>query len=228
MILKNKKKSNAVRKSNINYLEIYQKIVTNIEFADFSDELKVLNITSTQAGEGKSTVSLNLAAVFASKYNRVLLIDCDLRKPVLHRRLKVSNQKGISNLLKDYSERTNVFDYCHKVTGKNTEGLLYVMTSGSKVPNPQALLGSNKFKELIKEVKKEFDLIIIDCPPVGIVSDASYVSNISDGTIFVVSSKDTNKEDAKQALTTLQRNGAKVLGSVLTKTDVETKSYGYY
>lgn len=214
------------------YSEIYRQLRTNIEFSSFEDEGKIINVTSTNPGEGKSSVASNLAIICSDKYEKVLLIDCDLRKPTQHKRFKITNKIGLSNLLKDKHEIINPDDnYYFKrfKNEKNEEGHLYILTCGSKVPNPAELLASKKFGELIDKLREEFDYIIVDCPPISAVTDAIPVSSVCDGTIFVVSSKDTNKIDAKDALKQLQRNGVKIMGSVLTKVEDPTiPSYGYY
>ena len=212
------------------YTEIYRQLRTNIEFSSYEKDLKVIGITSTKPSEGKSSVASNLALMYATKYQNVLLIDCDLRKPVQHKMFKVSNSYGVSNITKDVvnfdvEDDTNF----QRFKEKDMEGKLYFLAAGSKVPNPQELLSSGKFEMFIDKLKTRFEYIIIDCPPIFAVSDAVPVTNLSDGTIFVCSAKDTNKNEAKKALNQLQRNGAHVIGCVLTKVeDTSSYSYGYY
>ena len=182
-----------------------------------------------ESSRGKSSVASNLATVAIAKYEKVLLIDCDLRKPVQHKIFKVSNKLGISNLMKEKSEiDLEIGGYFQKFKDNSTDGKLYVLTSGKSVPNPQEMLASDRFKELIEKFREMFDYIIIDCPPLNAVADAIPVSSIVDGTLFVVSAMDTAKQEAKNALTMLQRNGANVLGCVLTKVDITSKSYYSY
>lgn len=223
-------KKNKKKQSQFDYMEVYRQLRTNIEYSSFNKDVKVVNITSSNPAEGKSSVASNLATVSIAKYSKVLLIDCDLRKPVQHKIYKVSNKVGISNLMKD----TNDIDidderYFHKFKDNNVDGKLYVLTSGKSVPNPQELLASDKFVRLINRFREKFDFIIIDCPPLNAVVDAIPISNIADGTVFVTSAKDTDRREAKNALQMLQRNGANVLGSVLTKVDRTSKPhYTYY
>lgn len=217
------------KQSQFDYMEVYRQLRTNIEYSSFNEDIKVVNITSSNPAEGKSSVASNLAMVAIAKYSKVLLIDCDLRKPVQHKIFKISNKMGISNLMKNMND----FDidneaYFQKFKDNNSEGKLYVLTSGKSVPNPQELLSSERFKELIERFREKFEYIIIDCPPLNAVADAVPVSRIADGTIFVTSAKDTDKRDAKNALTMLQRNGANVLGCVLTKVDTTARSYYNY
>lgn len=207
-------------------MEVYRQLRTNIEYSSFNKDIQVICVTSSNPAEGKSSVASNLATVAIAKYEKVLLIDCDLRKPVQHKIFKVSNKLGISNLMKEKSEiDLEIGGYFQKFKDNSTDGKLYVLTSGKSVPNPQEMLASDRFKELIEKFREMFDYIIIDCPPLNAVADAIPVSSIVDGTLFVVSAMDTAKQEAKNALTMLQRNGANVLGCVLTKVDITSKSY---
>ena len=217
------------KKSQFDNMEVYRQLRTNIEYSSFNKDIQVICVTSSNPAEGKSSVASNLATVAIAKYEKVLLIDCDLRKPVQHKIFKVSNKLGISNLMKDKSEvDLEIGGYFQKFKDNSTDGKLYVLTSGKSVPNPQELLASDRFKELIEKFREMFDYIIIDCPPLNAVADAIPVSSIVDGTLFVVSAMDTAKQEAKNALTMLQRNGANVLGCVLTKVDITSKSYYSY
>ena len=217
------------KKSQFDNIEVYRQLRTNIEYSSFNKDIQVICVTSSNPAEGKSSVASNLATVAIAKYEKVLLIDCDLRKPVQHKIFKVSNKLGISNLMKEKSEiDLEIGGYFQKFKDNSTDGKLYVLTSGKSVPNPQEMLASDRFKELIEKFREMFDYIIIDCPPLNAVADAIPVSSIVDGTLFVVSAMDTAKQEAKNALTMLQRNGANVLGCVLTKVDITSKSYYSY
>lgn len=210
-------------------MEVYRHLRTNIEYSSVDKKIHVINITSTQPGEGKTTTSTNLAIVSSGQYGRVLLVDCDMRKPQVHKRFNISNRFGLSNVLA--GDNVNIPDsYFSKFKDKDTEGVLYVLPAGVKVPNPTELLSSEKFKEFVECMRIRFEFIILDCPPVLSVSDCIPVSRVSDGTLFVVSSKDTDKNDAKTALQQLQRNGANVIGTVLNKVDKTNESsyYSYY
>ncbi|MCI2989180.1 CpsD/CapB family tyrosine-protein kinase [[Clostridium] innocuum] len=217
------------KKSQFDNMEVYRQLRTNIEYSSFNKDIQVICVTSSNPAEGKSSVASNLATVAIAKYEKVLLIDCDLRKPVQHKIFKVSNKLGISNLMKEKSEiDLEIGGYFQKFKDNSTDGKLYVLTSGKSVPNPQEMLASDRFKELIEKFREMFDYIIIDCPPLNAVADAIPVSSTVDGTLFVVSAMDTAKQEAKNALTMLQRNGANVLGCVLTKVDITSKSYYSY
>ena len=218
-----------VKTNQFAYTEIYRQLRTNIEYSSFEKNIQVVNAVSTNPAEGKSSEASNLATVSVAKYNNVLLIDCDLRKPVQHKIFKVSNKAGLSNLMRNFdSFDVNDDTYFQKFKDNTSEGRLFLLTSGTRVPNPGELLSSEKFKKLMEKLRTRFDFIVIDCPPISAVADAIPVSHVCDGTIFVISAKDTDKNEAKTALTELQRNGVNVLGSVMTMTEATAKHYYNY
>ena len=224
-----KRKKKTVKQSQFDFSEVYRQLRTNIEYSQFEGDIQVVNLTSTNPAEGKSSVASNLATVSIAKYHNVLLMDCDLRKPVQHKIFNVSNKVGLSNLMKNFdSFDVNDDTYFQKFKDNTSDGKLYLLTSGMKVPNPLELLSSEKFKHLIEKLRTRFDFIVIDCPPISAVADAIPVSHVCDGTIFVISAKDTDKNEAKTALTELQRNGVNVLGSVMTMTEATAKHYYNY
>ena len=209
--------------------EIYRGLRTNIEFSQMDDAIQVINVVSTIPNEGKSTIACNLARIMAAKYKNVLLIDCDLRKNTLHKYMGLSNKHGLTDALLEYrqTKKLNV-EYFQSVKDPSFAGTMAVLTSGIHIPNPSELLGSHVFKDYINELKKSFDFIIIDCAPIGMISDAIPVGNAVDGTIFAISSQDTNKKDAANCVKLLQRNNVNVLGSVLTKAKSISGSHYYY
>ena len=172
---------------------------------------------------------MNLAFIFAAKYEKVLLIDADLRKQTLHKYMRLSNKSGLTNALMDF-QKTRKIDKEHIQTLNHESfiGQLSVMTAGVSVPNPSEILGSALFKDFIETLKNQYDFIIIDCAPVGTISDAIPVGNATDGTIFVCSSQDTKRKDAAGCVSLLQRNNVNVLGSILTKTEDDASGHKYY
>ena len=211
--------------------EIYRDLRTNIEFSQVDKKVQVLNILSTFPDEGKSTVSQNLARILAAKYKKVLLIDCDLRSPSIHRRFHVSNQIGLTNILNvfDPESKSSVTNYpgIQKIQGRNGETFSFI-SAGHRVPNPSEMIGSKRFAAFIEACCKEYEYIVLDCPPISVTSDAIPLSSVADGTLYVVSAKDTDKRKAKAAINDLQRNGIKILGIILNKTDSENaKGYDY-
>lgn len=216
--------------SQFNYSEIYRQIRTSIEYSNISKNVKVINITSTQPSEGKTTTAVNLAAVYAGFYENVLLVDCDFRKPQIHKYFKLTNKEGLSDLLLEYS-KTKSFsnNYFKGVKHSTFKNKLTVLPTGGKVPNPADLLSSEAFSKFIEEQKNNFDFIIVDCPPIGAVSDAIPIGNIVDGTIFVCSSMNTSRKEARSSVERLKQNGCNVLGTILTHTEAaHSGHYGYY
>ena len=202
--------------------EAYRSIRTNIEFSNIDKDLKVIMITSTQPNEGKSTVISNLAATFASLENkRVLIIDGDLRNPSIHKMFGVSNLSGIIDVL------TGQKDVSKCIEPTKIEGL-DILKVGKVPPNPSEMLQSNKMKNFIEVVKEYYDYVFIDAPPVGVVTDASIISQYADGVILLVGSNETDIEAAKISKERLENVGANILGVVLNKFENEGSAYGYY
>ena len=210
--------------------EVFRQLRTNIEFSNLDQNIQMVNVVSSTPNEGKSTVSANLARICADKYNNVLLIDCDLRNSSLHKMLKTSNASGLSNLLSRFDDSTSVINSSEiKVLQTKSGKLLYFLSAGTRIPNPLEVLSTHRFAKLLEVARNEFDFIVIDCPPITACSDAIPICNASDGTLFVVSSKDTDKKIVKQSIQELRRNSARLMGVCLTKVeDFENKHYNYY
>lgn len=209
--------------------EAYRHLRTNIEFSAFNSDINVLVVTSANAAEGKSTTSANLAVVMASHRQRVLLIDCDLRIPDIHRLFHISNATGLSDALLNFkTEGFNVLKYVQQIRHANISNDLYVMPSGPSVPNPAEMLSSKRFREFIDFLKLRFDMIIMDGPPVLPVPDAIPVGLAADGMLFCVASEQTKKEHAKVALTQCKRAGINVIGTCVTMIKEERNSYYSY
>ncbi len=217
------------KNNHVDYQEVYRNIRTNIEYSAVGKNVKAINITSSISNEGKSTTALNLAMIYATKYANVLLIDADLRKATQHRYLKLSNSRGLTNALIEYGETKKISSKCFQfIEDESFVGKLSVLTSGVKVPNPSELLSSQIFEDFINELKELYDFIIIDCPPIMLVSDAIPIGNVVDGTIFVCSSQLTGRKDAKASIEILQKNNVNILGTVLSQVEVEKDKYNNY
>ena len=217
------------KNNHVDYQEVYRNIRTNIEYSAVGKNVKAINITSSISNEGKSTTALNLAMIYATKYANVLLIDADLRKATQHRYLKLSNSRGLTNALIEYGETKKISSKCFQfIEDESFVGKLSVLTSGVKVPNPSELLSSQIFEGFINELKGLYDFIIIDCPPIMLVSDAIPIGNVVDGTIFVCSSQLTGRKDAKASIEILQKNNVNILGTVLSQVEVEKDKYNNY
>lgn len=217
------------QKRFLEYSEPYRNIRTNIEFSINDREIKTISVTSTKPSEAKTTTVINLAIVFAHKYAKVLIIDCDLRKPKTHKYLKLTNKTGLSNALKDFSQTQEINEeYFQQIKRSNFVGDLSVLTAGKKVANPNELLSSSTFKHFIDKLRDSYDYILFDCPPIISVSDAIPVGNAVDGTLFVYSCADTKKQEAISAINTLKQNNVYILGTVLTKASSYFSNYHYY
>jgi len=203
--------------------EQYRKLRTNIELSNFNQELKVIGITSTNAMEGKTITSINLAVVYAQSKKKTLLIDMDLRKPKLHRGFDLLNKVGLSDIITDNLAYSDVI--------QKVDDHLFVLSAGTKLPYPSEFLTSHKLEELISKLKKEYDRIIIDTPPMTAVADASIISSLCDGMMIVIASRETDVSLTKDALKDLRDNGAFIIGTVLTRVsrkDSRYMNYYYY
>lgn len=149
--------------------EAYRTLRTNIQFSSFDKKAQVVFITSSGPGEGKSTVAANLAVVMAESGSRTILVDCDQRKPRVHKNFNLSNVKGLSNYLAGEAD----FESCINETSINN---LAIMTSGVRPPNPAELLGSKKMVEFVDSLRQKYDFVILDTPPVLMVTDAQLLS----------------------------------------------------
>ena len=200
--------------------EAYRTLRTNIQFSNIDGDLKLLCVTSSGPGEGKTTTSTNLAETFAQSGNRVLIIDGDLRKPRVHKVFNLRNVRGLTNVLSGQ----NMIEEVTQFAGSD----ITVITSGPIPPNPSELLGSQKMKDIMTQLKQLYDVIIIDAPPVGVVTDAAILSTIVDGTILVVASGKTEIDGAKRAKQLLENVGARIIGVVMTMMPVSKKGYYGY
>lgn len=202
--------------------EAYRTLRTNIQFSSFDKKAQVIFITSSGPGEGKSTVAANLAVVMAESGSRTILVDCDQRKPRVHKNFNLSNVKGLSNYLAGEAD----FESCINETSINN---LAIMTSGVRPPNPAELLGSKKMVEFVDSLRQKYDFVILDTPPVLMVTDAQLLSRCSDGCLLVVSSGEVAREGVIKAKELLEKVNTKILGVVLNKVQQSSRSnYGYY
>lgn len=209
--------------------EIYRGLRTNIEFSQMDEEIQVLSVASTIPNEGKSSVATNLARIIAAKYKNVLLIDCDLRNPSVHKMCKISNRSGLTNIISEFQEGLSINSY-EGVQQVQYDGgqTLTVITAGHRVPNPSEVLGSKKMGRFLEQARKEFGYIIIDSPPVLLASETIPLCNLSDGVLYVVDAKNADKRKVRTAIKDLKRNGGHVIGVVLNKVDMsDEKRYGY-
>lgn len=202
------------------FSEAYRSVRTALQFSTASGAPRRLVVTSSSKNEGKSTTALALAINFAQMGKPVLLIDADLRNPVLHKMLKLENTRGLSNYL---SSNSTVLQMVQKTNIPN----LFVMTTGPLPPNPVELLSGTKMPTLLQQAEEHFAHVIVDGPPVLGIADSIVLTNQVDNAVFVVESGRTRKGHAKAALKRLQQAGVHPLGVILTKIDSYHDLYGY-
>ena len=202
--------------------EAFRTLRTNIQYANIDKDIKAITVTSPSQREGKSTVSANLAFSLAESGKKTLIVDCDMRKPRLHKLFGVTNLDGLTRYLMGEIEGEEGFKKVKGVTG------LDILTSGPVPPNPAELLGSNRMKDFLKGLEESYDYIILDSPPIGLVTDSAILSTISDGTILVLEVGQTQTEVAVHATELLQQVNAKILGVVLNKIPVRGNQYYNY
>lgn len=210
-----------IKKPNSIISEQFRSIRTYIEYSMIDDDLKTIMVTSSTPFEGKSTISANIAAVFASQEKKVLYVDADMRKPTVHRTFGISNRIGLTTLLT--KKVTNIQECCSYIEKAN----LYVLTSGPKPPNPAELLNSNRMTQLIEEFREIYDLIIFDLPPMINVTDPQIMATKIDGVIFVIRKDISDKRAIRKSKKLLDDVGANVIGAVFNGQDEEFTA-GYY
>lgn len=200
--------------------EAYRTLRTNIQYSSFDKEIRTMVVTSSEPGEGKSTTAGNIALSFAQSEKSVILIDCDLRKPSLHRKFKISNLVGLSDVLIGKEKMNDALN-------EYSENL-HILTSGKLPPNPSEMLGSKAMGRLLEELKSKYDIIILDSAPLQAVTDAQILSTKVDGTVLVVRAEKTKRDSVQQAKALLDKVGANILGTVLNGVENTRKKYYYY
>ncbi|MCH5303666.1 MAG: CpsD/CapB family tyrosine-protein kinase [Ruminococcus sp.] len=210
-------------KSKFAIVEAYKSARTNIMFSLSATDKKAFAITSYSKGDGKSTVAANLAISFSKMGKRVILIDCDLRRPNLHNILKLDNRAGFSDLL----GRMVVFD---DVVHRDVLPCLDVLTSGTIPPNPSELICSPEVSKFIDRINEEYDYIIFDTPPIGVVADSLLLKDYIAGYLLVVRERKTTHGDIEKLLNTVNVTDAKPLGFIRVGVTHEGKrgKKGYY
>ncbi len=209
--------------------EAYKSIRTNIMLSVMKKGCKIIVVSSSMANEGKTTTTTNLAISISQADQRVLLIDGDLRKPKVHHYFSIPNAPGLTNYLgasvnSRAAQKVDLFSIIHPTEYKN----LCVITSGSIPPNPGEILGSEPMADFLKEVSEHFDYIIIDTPPINVVSDALPVIRESDGVVMVVRANASTHPELQKALDALKFIDAKILGFVVNYESEKRSKYGYY
>ena len=202
--------------------EQYKLIRTNLDFTlPENEKCPVIGVTSSMRGEGKSTTAVNLSYVFAEKGSKVLLIDADLRIPSIAKKLDIDSAPGLADLLKGKGAQIEEFqsyllpNWC-------------ILPSGDIPPNPSELLGSSRMEKLLNQLRTIFDYIIIDLPPVNLVSDAVSISSLISGMIVVIREEYTEKKELERCFRQLKLSNVNVLGCVMNEAKSGGGSYKKY
>lgn len=198
--------------------EAYRGLRTNLLYAVIDEPLRVVLVSSPGIAEGKSTTCANLAAVLAQAENNTLLMDCDFRRPTQHRIFGMRNFQGSVNVLAGESNLQGALQ------GTSVPNLK-LLSAGSVPPNPAELLGSRRFADLMKQVRQQFDYVVLDAPPIQLVSDAAILATHADGTLLVLDAQRTRKASLREAVHSLQTVGASVLGTIMNNVDTPESYY---
>ncbi|CAM4240613.1 CpsD/CapB family tyrosine-protein kinase [Lacicoccus alkaliphilus] len=201
--------------------EQFRTIRTNIMYSSIDREIKTVVFTSASPGAGKSTTAANLAIAYAQSGKRTLLVDADLRRPTTHYTFEVGNQRGLSTVIVNDMPAGDV------VKQTDIENL-EILTSGPIPPNPSELLSSRKMNLLLRTFAMDYDMVIIDTPPLLAVTDAQVLSKVVDGVVLVTNVEENNKERLHDAKTLLEKADANILGVVMNNKNMGRKKDEYY
>lgn len=201
-------------------VEGYKIARTNLVFSLTAQNSNCVAVTSWSKGEGKSTATVNLSISFAKMGKRVLLIDTDLRRPNLHNLLKLKNDTGVSDIIGQFGD-------FQTAVHRNVITNLDVLTSGAIPPNPSELLASPYFAELLEKAREEYDYVILDTPPLGVVTDTLLLKDHVGGYVLVVRERITSHGDIERALQSVKLADTKVLGFLKVGCEMRSRGYGY-
>ena len=200
--------------------EAYRTLRTNIQYSSFDKEYRTIVITSSEPGEGKTVTAGNLALALAQGESKVLLLDCDMRKPSVHKNFRISNESGLTDLL--LHKKT-----MEQVMVKYNENLT-IVSAGRVSPNPSEMLGSKAMGIFLEEMKSHFDYVVMDTPPLGAVTDAQVLSTKVDGTILVVKAGATKKDVVMNSVNLIKKVNGNLIGTVLNGVENSKNKYYYY
>jgi capsular exopolysaccharide synthesis family protein len=202
--------------------EAFRALRTRIQFSRVNTEsLKSILITSSAPQEGKTTIAVNLAGSFAQSKKKVLLIDCDLRKPSVHKLFEANRTPGLI----DYLIGNAKFD--EVLTVSKLSNLNYI-TAGTIPPNPAEMLDSQEMRNFLKQMRGQYDLVILDSPPIIAVTDSEILTSMVDGTMLVVSSGNTEIEMMERSVELIRRENTQFLGTVLNNFSYKSGYGSYY
>ncbi len=202
--------------------EAIQKLQSNIAFAGVGESMRVIGVTSSVQGEGKSTLIANMAYIYTLRGAKVCLVNLDLRRPSLHRFFQMKNTSGVEEYVSGEASLDDII--VHLPNG------IDLINAGTRTPFPTKILSSEKMEDLFKEIKaKDYDYILVDTTPSLMLPDAALVAKHLDGYIFVCAQHVSKKKEAKATISALQRNGINIIGVVMTNvTDYRDVDEGYH
>ena len=199
--------------------EAYKTLRTDIQYISFNKQLKTILITSSEKEEGKSTISGNLALSFAQNDKKIILLDCDFRRASIHKKFKIPNLIGLSEIL--------IGEKSLKETVQQYNDNLDILSSGKIPANPSEMLASNAMTNLIEKLKEKYDMVILDSASLQAFTDAQILATKVDGTILVVQAERTKKESIIEAKNRLDKVGANIIGTVLNAVRDDREKYYY-
>lgn len=202
--------------------EAFRTLRTNLDFSSLDHPVKTLIVTSAGPGEGKSTTLANLAVTTAQSEKKVYLVDCDLRRPTLHKLFGVSNDVGLTTMMRDEALRESPPLLETGVPG------LWLLPSGPLPPNPSELLGSKRMEEIIATLKQQADIVLFDAPPITVVTDAAVLASKVDGVLLVFCAGRTKRDHARKAKALLEKVNARLIGVALNNVRFDSTLQTYY
>lgn len=202
--------------------EAYRTLRTNLEFFSLDHPLRSLVVTSAGPEEGKSTTLANLAVTAAETGRKIILVDCDLRRPRLHELFGVDNSAGLTTMMVDENALK------HPPLQKTGVENLWLLPSGPQPPNPAELLASRRMAEIIEALVGQADMVLFDAPPVIAVTDAVVLASRVDGVLLVISAGSTKRDYVRQAKALLEKVNARVVGAVLNNVTFDASMHRYY
>ena len=215
-----KKGENSVSELHFAVAESYKSIRTNLQFLlSQKPGCRVIAVSSYKSGEGKTTNAINIAIAFSQLGKKVLLIEADMRRPTIHKKLHLDVTNGLSGILAGFVTAEECII--------NVSSCFDVLPSGTTPPNPAEILDSDATDKLLESLKLDYDYIVIDTPPLGVVSDPLTIAPRTDGVVIIVKQKVSKHDDFEKTLESLKLTNSRVLGVILNSTDISNKYYGY-
>lgn len=215
-----KKSDSAINDVQFAVAESYKSIRTNLQFLlSQNPGCKTITISSYKSGEGKTTNAINVAIAFSQLGKKVLLVDADLRRPTIHKKLHIESTKGLSDILAGFSSVEDCI--------VNVSSSMDVLPAGAIPPNPAEILDSSAMEHFVENSKLEYDYIIIDTPPLGVVADPLIVAPKTDGVVVVVKQKFTRHDDFEKTLESIKLSKSRILGVILNSTEMIKRYYSY-